>query len=76
MRNILFLVLFALSPSAFAYLDPGTGSMVLQMLIAGLLSALFAVKMFWLRIKSFFTGEKLSIDKDDELDDGEKDKEA
>lgn len=41
---------------AHAYLDPGTGSYVLQMIIAGLLGAAFAVKMSWFRIKRFFTG--------------------
>ena len=38
-----------------AYLDPGTGSMILQLLIAGLVGAGFAVKMFWFNIKGFFT---------------------
>ncbi len=39
---------------AFAYLDPGTGSYVLQMVLAGIAAALFAVKLFWVRIKAFF----------------------
>ncbi len=41
---------------AHAYLDPGTGSYVLQMIIAGLLGAAFAIKMSWFRIKRFITG--------------------
>jgi nitrate/nitrite transporter NarK len=48
------LSLLALPVDAFAYLDPGTGSYVLQMIIAGLLGAAFAVKMSWFRIKRFF----------------------
>ena len=49
--------LLLLAPStAHAYLDPGTGSYVLQMIIAGLLGAAFAVKMYWLRIKRFLSG--------------------
>ena len=36
-----------LSTSAAAYIDPGTGSMVLQLLVAGVLGAAFAVKRFW-----------------------------
>jgi len=39
---------------AYAYLDPGTGSYVFQLVIAALLGAAFAVKVFWLRIKTFF----------------------
>jgi hypothetical protein len=46
-----------LAPTAsYAYLDPGTGSYVLQMALAAFLGSLFAVKMFWKRIVEFFKG--------------------
>jgi hypothetical protein len=49
--------LLLLAPdTAHAYLDPGTGSYVLQMIIAGVLGAAFAVKMYWFRIKRFVAG--------------------
>jgi hypothetical protein len=48
--------LLILPQDAHAYLDPGTGSYVLQMIIAGLLGAAFAIKMSWLRIKRFISG--------------------
>ncbi len=35
------------------YLDPGTGSYIFQVLIAGLVGAGFALKMFWVQIKAF-----------------------
>jgi hypothetical protein len=35
----------------FAYLDPGTGSLVLQMSIAGLLGGIFVVKNFLGQLK-------------------------
>ncbi len=38
-----------------AYLDPGTGSFLLQLLLATSLGALFLVKTFWKRIKGFFS---------------------
>ena len=38
---------------AYAYLDPGTGSYILQLIIAGLLGGLFALKMFWGKVKNF-----------------------
>ncbi len=38
-----------------AYLDPGTGSMIFQLLIAGLVAGSFAIKIFWGRIKAFFS---------------------
>jgi hypothetical protein len=48
-------VCYLLSPSQlFAYLDPGTGSYLFQILIAGLVGGLFAVKIFWARIKEHF----------------------
>ena len=53
----LLAALLLLSPtSAHAYLDPGTGSYVLQMIIAGLVGTAFAVKLYWLRIKRFIVG--------------------
>ncbi len=52
---LLFALLSLLIPSvAHAYLDPGTGSYVLQILLAGIVAAVFAVKVFWLRLTSFF----------------------
>jgi len=53
---ILATYLLCFSSDAHAYLDPGTGSVFLQMLIAGIVSAMFAVKMFWRRIVDFFAG--------------------
>ena len=39
-------------PRIWAYLDPGTGSMLFQVLIAGLLSALFCAKSSFLGLKN------------------------
>ena len=35
------------------YIDPGSGSMLFQIIIAGLLGALYSIKLFWTRIKLF-----------------------
>ena len=48
----------------FAYIDPGTGSYVLQLAIAGALGASYAVKHFWYLIKSMFS-RKTSSQTDD-----------
>lgn len=37
-----------------AYLDPGTGSIIIQVLVAGLFGALFVIKLFWGKIKNLF----------------------
>jgi hypothetical protein len=46
--------LFAPLKKELAYLDPGTGSFLLQLLLATFLGGLFLVKTFWKRIKDFF----------------------
>ena len=45
-----------LAPPAHAYLDPGTGSYIFQLLLAGLVGLAFVIKVFWGRIKGFFAG--------------------
>jgi hypothetical protein len=42
-------------PTVFAYLDPGTGSYLLQLALAGVLGASYAVKHFWSRVKGLFS---------------------
>ncbi len=54
---------------AYAYLDPGTGSYMLQLLIAGLLGAAFAVKLFWKNIAAFFKGLISRQEDQDEAED-------
>ena len=38
-----------------AYLDPGSGSILLQLLVAGILGGLFAARAFWGKIKAKLT---------------------
>ena len=40
---------------AFAYVDPGTGSYILQLIMAGLLAAAFALKSYWKNIAAFLS---------------------
>ena len=51
---IVSLFLIISTKTAYAYLDPGTGSFILQMLAASALGGLFAIKTFWGSIKNFF----------------------
>jgi hypothetical protein len=52
--SLVFLFTFMFYAHLSAYLDPGTGSYMLQLLIAGLASAFLAVKIFWNNIVLFF----------------------
>lgn len=47
-------VILGWSPPAHAYLDPGTGSMLLQLLLGGLAGLLVLLKLYWHRLKRRF----------------------
>jgi hypothetical protein len=47
----LAVLLLGSSPSAFAYLDPGTGSMLLQVILGGIAAVGVALKLFWHKIR-------------------------
>jgi len=52
--SLLLLLFFTFSLNAFAYLDPGSGSMILQMIIGGIVGAALAIKTYWFKIKEIF----------------------
>jgi hypothetical protein len=39
-----------------AYLDPGSGSFILQLLIAAVLGSIIALRAYWGKVKNFFQG--------------------
>lgn len=59
--GVLFAVLaWSLLPQdAHAYVDPGTGSYIFQIIVAALFGGLFMLRIFWARITGFF-GERFS----------------
>lgn len=46
--------LLTFTRNAYAYLDPGTASMILQGIIGGIAAALAVGAMYWQRVKSLF----------------------
>jgi hypothetical protein len=44
-------VLVVFSAPAYAYIDPGTGSYLLQLLVAGALGASVALRIYWNQLK-------------------------
>ena len=54
MLVVLALLYLIFPQKAYAYLDPGTGSYILQLIIAVLFGGLFAVRLYWSKIKIFF----------------------
>jgi hypothetical protein len=41
---------FMLGDAVFAYLDPGTGSMLVQLLVGGVAAVGVALKLYWHRV--------------------------
>lgn len=54
-RSILALLLLTIKTTVYGYIDPGTGSYLLQLLAAGLVGGLYGIKTYWTVIKSYFT---------------------
>ncbi|MEO6289915.1 MAG: hypothetical protein ABIO76_08345 [Ginsengibacter sp.] len=49
-------------PLSLLYIDPGSGSYLVQMIIAAVLGGLFYIKTIWRRIKLFFSKDKHAPD--------------
>jgi len=47
------LVLAVVSANAYAYIDPGTGSYILQIVMAAFFTAIFAIGVYWQKFKAF-----------------------
>lgn len=54
----MFLFWFIAAPNAHAYIDPGSSSFIVQMLIGAGAGAALAVATFWRRIIGFFRRDK------------------
>ena len=63
------LLLVVCAEQAHAYIDPGSGSYILQLLLAGLLGAGVAVRIYWKRIKAAIL--RTPSEKPGEVDDRE-----
>ena len=53
-----FLLILVIPQPVSAYLDPGFGSMVWQMIAAVVFGAAFTIKIYWQKIKNFFSRSK------------------
>ncbi|HEY8535926.1 MAG TPA: hypothetical protein VIL25_05735 [Vicinamibacterales bacterium] len=60
---VLFVLALAFPRDAFAYLDPGAGSMVVQAVVAGLAAAAYLLRSYVRRIGALF-GRRDRVDDD------------
>lgn len=52
--------IFSLLITRHEYLDPGSGSMIIQLVLGAVLGLGVFVRIFWKNIKAFFTGKKVT----------------
>lgn len=58
------ITVFAYTSTANAYLDPGTGSMILQGLVAGIAVVAVTIKMYWFKFVALLQGKKIEPEED------------
>lgn len=59
---VVFLLALACSQPAYAYVDPGTGSVILQILLSGVAGVLVVAKVYWKRLKRIFARKDKTSD--------------
>ena len=66
---LVLLLSLVLASRVHAYIDPGTGSYIIQVAIAAVLTGLVVLKHSWHRVRGFFKGssrkETTDLDQDD-----------
>jgi hypothetical protein len=68
---VLVVMLMTIMPNAYAhaYLDPGSGSLIIQLVVAGLLGLAVTARLFWTNILVFLRlKERVELDDIDEDD--------
>ena len=60
--------LISYTSPAYAYLDPGTGSMLLQGLIGGLAVTISVLSIYWQKVKAFFVKQEPDTDIDIDIE--------
>ncbi len=54
MRIFITILLLLIFTDAVAYLDPGTGSMLLQVILGGIAAVGVAIKLYWHKLRAAF----------------------
>tara|TARA_B100000401_G_C52762406_1_gene698875 strand:- start:636 stop:848 length:213 start_codon:yes stop_codon:yes gene_type:complete len=60
--SFVFVILF--SNNAFAYLDPGTGSIILQAILGAIAAGATWCSIYWQKVKNFFSKKTKKKDED------------
>ena len=54
MKIFVTILLLLICTDAVAYLDPGTGSMLLQVILGGIAAVGVAIKLYWHKLRAAF----------------------
>jgi len=49
---------FILTTNAYAYIDPGTGTIIIQAIVGALAAGAVTIKIYWYKLKAFFKKKK------------------
>lgn len=58
MSKSFFILLLFIPTFAWAYIDPGTGSVVFQIVLGSIIGGMAFIKLYWNKIISFFSKPK------------------
>jgi len=69
MRILSAIFLLLVITDAFAYLDPGTGSMLLQVILGGVAAIAVAIKLYWHKFRIALGMAKKKNSEEDQAED-------
>tara|TARA_Y100000748_G_C15324216_1_gene421327 strand:+ start:29 stop:211 length:183 start_codon:yes stop_codon:yes gene_type:complete len=55
----LFIILMFFLDIGYAYLDPITGTMIIQVIVAAVAATVLTIKTYWIKIKAFIFKNKI-----------------
>ena len=61
---LIFTMIMGPMNPAYAYLDPGTGSILIQLLMGGVAGGMVIIKLYWQRVKDFFSSKPTTPSQD------------
>ncbi|HEY5777081.1 MAG TPA: hypothetical protein VIS57_13435 [Xanthomonadales bacterium] len=67
MRIIVTVLLLLFIADTEAYLDPGTGSMLLQVILGGVAAVGVAIKLYWHKLRVALGGSKKEVSEDEQV---------
>jgi hypothetical protein len=59
---VLLCIIMLMATPAYAYVDPGTGSMLIQFVTGGVAGALVLARLYWRRLKDRVSGRRPGAD--------------